>query len=558
MSILYKIFGYAVVLFPFILFSQTQNIITGKVVGSDGKPMLMAHVHIDGSLGHIDVLHSFFRDINYYRTQANSNGEFKITTNLKGPFYLAFTGIEHKTLQIPLILTGHTNIKLSVRLAALKYPSNLENVQINYDFDEVSRGKTLGMKHESNGTYSIQIPSHREKIIYRISGIRDDLGQAVPASTYDSFIYDQDIGVYSAVLKTPKNYTKIVFDPSKLQRSQASVEIKFADTNSEEAKLNNYYFRLQSFQKIYDEELKHCLASGGTFSKFTFNYKPLLKKLYNDLDSEKNPLLRQELILECLELTSMSNSRDYPSWLQKLARQIPTSSPVWAYHGNLPLEIASIYPDSAVFIQRMITNPPCRTYAALILYRLCSYAKEEGHQKLYKNLYYRLISEYNDTPPANTAKSMLNSDENIRVGSLIPNFSFTSVDNFKIKFTNRSFRNKFVLIDFWATWCSPCVGEIKFLDKAYQRFKKSGLEILSVSFDTSSRIVQVFRKTRYAMPWKNVYVESNKQADITAIFDVSFPKLILLNREGRIVEMGDNLRGDQLEKTLLKYIQPSR
>jgi peroxiredoxin len=100
----------------------------------------------------------------------------------------------------------------------------------------------------------------------------------------------------------------------------------------------------------------------------------------------------------------------------------------------------------------------------------------------------------------------------------------------------------------------PCIAEIKYLENAYKKFKDSGLELLSVSLDKSHRYVKTFRANKYPMPWNNAYIEENKQAHMAEVFEISLPKLILINPLGKVVEIGANLIGESLEKTLIKYI----
>ncbi len=66
----------------------------------------------------------------------------------------------------------------------------------------------------------------------------------------------------------------------------------------------------------------------------------------------------------------------------------------------------------------------------------------------------------------------------LRLGSTMPDFAFTAMDGSKRHLSD--FRGKHLLIDFWGTWCGPCVGEIPFLKKAYDTYKDKGFEILGM------------------------------------------------------------------------------
>lgn len=74
---------------------------------------------------------------------------------------------------------------------------------------------------------------------------------------------------------------------------------------------------------------------------------------------------------------------------------------------------------------------------------------------------------------------------NLSVGKIAPSFSQTDTSNNKVSLQN--FRGKYVLIDFWASWCAPCRKENPFIKKAYEKFKDNGFVIISVSLDSDKQ-----------------------------------------------------------------------
>lgn len=123
----------------------------------------------------------------------------------------------------------------------------------------------------------------------------------------------------------------------------------------------------------------------------------------------------------------------------------------------------------------------------------------------------------------------------------------------KAKLSDYVGKNKITLLDFWASWCTPCMNEVPNLKAAYNKFKSKGFEIVSVSVDEDTEAWQNAIKVN-AMNWVQMWngddVANSPANDysVTAI-----PCTFLIDADGTII--GRNLRGNELEKALEDYFK---
>ncbi len=131
------------------------------------------------------------------------------------------------------------------------------------------------------------------------------------------------------------------------------------------------------------------------------------------------------------------------------------------------------------------------------------------------------------------------------IGATTPEFAFPTPDGKLLG--PKDYRGKILIIDFWASWCGPCIAEIPHLKKLYENYKDKGLEILSVSIDKDSKEWLKSIET-IQMPWEQI-LSPNAGRELMTLYQFSMiPFIILIDKEGKIVNK--HLKGEALETAI--------
>ncbi len=135
-------------------------------------------------------------------------------------------------------------------------------------------------------------------------------------------------------------------------------------------------------------------------------------------------------------------------------------------------------------------------------------------------------------------------------GTKFPDFDEKDLAGKPLSIAN--YKGKVVLVDFWATWCGPCVAELPNVLKTYEKHHPEGFEIIGISLDRDETKLRDFIKTKN-MTWAQFYdgqFWNNKLAQKYGIN--SIPMTYLLDTEGKII--GKSLRGEALDDAVTKAL----
>ena len=540
------------------------TVVTGTVVGADGAPMKLAHAHLQRPITAGRIA----------RAQVTPDGRFAIATTETGGFRLLFTGVDHYSTSVPLLITSPTTIALDVRLKHHTYIDSLDRVRAIGDFNNFKADSGRPLVRQPDGRYTLEVETSADTLAYQLVGLDTVANgtRTTGGTLADRYSYVDNAG-YRSVIRARNRRATIVFDPSALQRPAAAPSVTFRDTTTQMARCYSLIRDLQErSQALFDSSGAARVRRDSTLR---YDWAPFVARRMAALQRERDPIVRQLLLFQFFGIASMSGRLDSAlGW--RIAREIPPTSPWWAFPevgppsammlafraglGRTETPRAGTPPDTVLnrlmlgYLDRIVAEHPDSVVRGEALASAIGWA--EGSRR--NEYYLRFARDYPNSPSASYLNAAFAPGRIWQVGRRVPTFRLASLDDTAATYTPESLAGKPYLLEFWATWCGPCIVEMADLHQAHDSLAADSVEFISVSLDARSEDVRTFRNGEWRMPWRHAIAPggfSNPQMRQLEIMFV--PRAILVGRDGTILAVDGDLRGRSLLPTIRRALRAS-
>ncbi|KAF0142851.1 MAG: thioredoxin family protein [Stygiobacter sp.] len=530
------------VLFGNIEAQQTK--VKGKLLDANGKPSKEALV---GIMGEITVAKNFVK--------CDEKGNYSVTLTKPGVNRILFSIPDHNAEKVLVVNSSDKEVNVDVKLDYYKYKDTLNEVSVMGDFNNYDFNSAEQMKKKEDGTFFLEIKTDKPTVKYQLCKIEAN-NRTINAPETTKFEEDST-GDYRSIAEAKDGKAVIVFNPAKLKKGEGKAKVVMEGDPFSEAlagEQSEYGALSMNASKLMGEYYQKNKNIEGFEYKDGGKVAELLKKT----ELEKNPELKDFYKLNYVSFVGYK-IKDYDfSKASEYYESVSPQSIVWDIVMGAYISYYQLLPQFKWKTnEEKFLNESKSESIKLNIYRSkLANAKFSSNTEELKRLHELINKNFGELEMAKQMLKQFPVESKIKVGVEIPDYEVVSLDNKNDKLSKKSMLGKIYMIDFWATWCGPCVGEMESLHKAYEKFKDKGFEILSLSSDASEKDVEKFRNGEWKMPWKHGFVSNSEGRKISQAFEViGIPRPILVSKDGKILAMEGDLRGQNLEQTLAKYFQ---
>jgi thiol-disulfide isomerase/thioredoxin len=444
-------------------------------------------------------------------------------------------------------------INIEVSLKSSPMPDDPSPLAVG-NFNNFDSRSGVKMEKSSDGIWNASIETELDTVRYFV--VFNSL-VAGPGTNGKIVINDNAPDISEAFLselvrEEGKSFFEIEFDAS---------QYNFGNDKSEFKIVSDIPSDLKGIAEVYnlmtDEYMNQLFASvshhlRGDEGRYEHNYDFYLTELEHFEESFNHPKVSTAADLARFRFRrEIGLSKDDAiSFLEK----IEADSPLWMIHFTAltdAVNLAGLH-DYTDLLESIVEKSSYESLRGEALYNLIRYHYREENEEEWHSTFFELVSNYPDHFRTGFAYQNYAPEQPIAEGKALPYNEFNLLEGGGT-INLHEIEESYLLVDFWATWCGPCIAAMPKLHELSERYEDSDFAILSISVDEDINRVHSFRN-EWKMPWYHGHQKQSSQV-IREMGIVGVPHYILIGPDRTVLSNDQaKLRGEDFSEVLDSYL----
>ena len=451
------------------------------------------------------------------------------------------------------LMPGFDKIDFEVSLKSAAKPVDSSPVAIG-NFNNFNSRSGVEMKQDSNGIWKASIETDLDTLRYFV---RFNYMVTAPGTNGRIVLNDDSRGISEAFLSEvvrikEESAVDIQFDAAQYNFGVEETVFNIASDNPA-----NITGVARAYTLMIDEYMNQV------FSEISHQLRGKQGLYEHDYDSFLNEL---ELLAESFNHPDVSVAADLARfWFRpeielskdeaiSLLDNIEADSPLWIINFEAltdALDLAGLK-DYKDLLKSIAEISEFKTLRGEALYNLIRYHYQEENKEEWRSTFFEFVSNYPDHFRTGYAYQNYAPEQPIAEGKALPHNEFNLLDE-DGTMNLHDIEESYLLIDFWATWCGPCIAAMPKLHELHENYKDSDFAIVSISVDEVPERVHSFRN-KWEMPWYNGHQKQSSQV-IKELGIIGIPHYILLGPDRTVISNDQTkLRGKDFSKIIDNYL----